>query len=135
VGSAWGTTALYFFTITNYPCLCSPTNCLTPYIRVLPEKLTGSQLFKKLFPRILCNPKIHYRLQKVLPPVSSDQRLGLPSGSFPSGLTTKLLYAPLMFHIRVKAQPVILLLPSFKILHHSSANSIEARNILQTPFL
>ena len=89
--------------------------------------LHGAESFKEAnrfvasqeIPRILRNPKVHYRIHKCPPPVpvlsqihpfhashptswrfililSSHLRLGFPSDLFPSGIHTKTLYTPLL---------------------------------------
>ena len=90
---------------------------LTPWCRVLLEKLTGLQLVKK-FPTFYGTRRFSTALTSVrhlslscASPIQSTYphptswrsililsthlRLGLPSGLFPSGFPTKTLYAPL----------------------------------------
>ena len=100
-----------------YVCASQLLYLLTPWCRVLLEKLTGLQLVKKFpafygtrrFITALTNVR-HLSLswanpiQSIYPHPTSWRsililythlRLGLPSGLFPSGFPTKTLYAPL----------------------------------------
>ena len=101
---------------------------LTPWCRVLLEKLTGLQLVKK-FPVFYGTRRFITALKSVrhlslswaspiqsthphLPSsrsiliLSTHLRLGLPSGLFPSGFPTKTLYAPSPHPYAPHAQPI-----------------------------
>jgi len=103
------------------------TYLLTPWCRVLLEKLTGLQLVNK-FPSFhgtrrfitaltsVRHPSLSWvsPIQSIYPHptswrsiliLSTHLRLGLPSGLFPSGFPTKTLYTPLLTHTRHMPSP------------------------------
>jgi len=55
-------------------CWASLTHSLSPWIRVLPEELTFTQLIKNYLP--FCNPKVHYRVHNSPPllPILSQRK-------------------------------------------------------------
>ena len=134
------------------------THSLTPWCRVLLEKLTVLQLVKK-FPAFLWNPKVHYPLTSVrhlslswaspiqstyphptswrsIPILYTHLCLGLPSGLFPSSFPTETLYAPLSspIYATCPAHPILLDFITRTILgeEYSSFSSLLC-NLLHSP--
>ena len=120
--------ASYIYSKTILPPL---TYLLTPWCRVLLEKLTGLQLVKKFpafhgtrrFITVLTSVR-HLSLswanpiQSTYPHptswrsiliLSTHLRLGLPSGLLPSGFPTKTLYTPLSSPIRGRTRLEVLM--------------------------
>ena len=117
----WSSMCLIYGTVLNL------TYLLTPWCRVLLEKLTGLQLVKK-FPafhgiRRFITPLTSIRhlsvswaspIQSIYPHptswrsslISTHLRLGLPSGLLPSGFPTKTLYTPSPHSYAPHAQPI-----------------------------
>ena len=113
--------------ISTANCTAAFTYLLTPWCRVLLEKLTGLQLVKKF--------SAFYRTRRLIAALTSLRhlslswaspipsiyphptswrsililfthlRLGLPSGLLPSGFPTKTLYIPLLTHMRHMPSP------------------------------
>ena len=116
----------------NPPETCRASYLLTPWCRVLLEKLTGLQLVKK-FPAFHGTQRFitaltsvrHLSLSWALPIqsiyphptswrsiviLSTHLRLCLPSGLFPSGFPTKTLHTPLSSPIRATCPAHLILL-------------------------
>ena len=118
---------------TTFSCIYILTFLLTPWSRVIFEKITGLKPVKK-FPAFYGTRRFitaftsarqlslswassiqsvpqHPTSWRSILILSSQLRLGLPSGLFPSGLLTKALYTPLLSPIPITC-PAHLILPN-----------------------
>ena len=109
----------------------SPVMILTYSKQESPSWETNRFSASQEIPRILWNPKVHYRIHKYPPTVPNLRQfdpvhkphptswisililfshlwLGLPSGFFPSGFPTKILYTTLLYPYVLHFQPISL---------------------------
>ena len=135
------------------------TYLLTPWSRVLLEKLTGFAANQEI-PRILWNPEVHYRTHKCPPPVPILSQLHpvpttpshflkihlniilpstswSPNGLFPSGFPTKTLCTPLPSSVRATcpAHEVNFMLPKYRSIWEISGESVYSLRISLDFFL